>query len=77
MATSNSYTRGLMPAVNDLLAVAVVLSVYVVRFGTVAEGVEPSLALVPLYLTTDLLLPLLGATWLLAMPTVQLWQRLQ
>jgi hypothetical protein len=73
MATSE-HTAGLVPAVNDLLAATVILGVYIVRFGTVDEGVAPGL---PLRVTTDLLLPLLGGVWLLAVPTVQVVQRLR
>jgi hypothetical protein len=46
----------------------------VTRFGTVAEGQSPGLLL---EVTTDLLLPLLGAVWLLVVPMWTLYERSQ
>ena len=50
----------------------VVAFAYVVRFGTLAEGQAAGL---PLRVTTDLLLPLIGAVWLLVVPTYQVYKK--
>lgn len=67
-----TVTPGMLPTINDLAAGLAILLVYVTRFGTVTEGVAA-----PPYLTvtTDLLLPLLGALWLLVVPTYQVIQK--
>ena len=81
MATNNDQqtvaTTGMMPAVNDLIAGAVVLGAYITRYGTIAEGVAGEWWLIPLILTTDLVLPLLGAIWILAVPTWSLYRRIE
>ena len=76
MATSEAHTtRGIMPSVNDLVAGMCVFFAYVTRFGIVESGSEGwHMAL--LVVTTDFLLPLLGACWLLALPTWQLYNRM-
>lgn len=74
MATSESYTAGIMPAVNDLVAIVAVLGAYVTRFGVVAEGVESWWHL-PLFLTTDAVLPLLAGAWFVGVPLYRtVWQ---
>lgn len=60
---------GLVPSTNDLIAAGAVFLAYVIRFGSIAEGVD---ATPWLTLTTDCLIPLLAAVWLLAVPTYQL-----
>lgn len=75
MATTNPHTAGLLPATNDLLAFLVLAGVYLTRIGVVAEGVTPGWWLAPLYLTTDLLLPLLAGLWVLGVPVWQVWTR--
>jgi hypothetical protein len=72
MATSDYTTAGIMPAVNDIVAVLAIAGAYVTRFGTVAEGEPPGILL---EVTTDLLLPLCGAVWLLVVPMWTLWER--
>lgn len=62
---SEMATRGVVPAINDIAAALAVLAVYVVRFGTVAEGGSPGLALT---VTTDFIVPVLAAVWLLVVP---------
>lgn len=76
MVTSE-HTAGMVPAVNDIVAGFAVLGAYVTRYGVVAEGVPTTWWHAPLLVTTDLLLPLLGAVWLLAMPTWALYQRVE
>jgi hypothetical protein len=73
MATTE-HTAGIMPAVNDIVAGVAIAFAYVVRFGTVAEGQAAGL---PLRVTTDLLLPLIGAVWLLVVPTYQVCQKVR
>lgn len=79
MATSERRisTNGFMPAVNDIVAFGAMFGAYVVRFGTVAEGISGEMWLIPLILTTDLVLPILGAIWLLGVPVYQMYRRLQ
>jgi hypothetical protein len=74
MATSEHPTAGLMPATNDLLAFVAVVGAYITRFGVLAEGAMAWWYL-PLVLTTDMLLPLLGGLWLVGVPLWQVWQR--
>lgn len=75
MATSErpGYTAGFMPAVNDLLAVGVVFALYVTRWGLLAEGESAGLFI---QFTADFLVPVLGAVWLLAVPTLSLYERI-
>lgn len=77
MAAVEPHTSGILPATNDLIAGAAVLGAYITRFGALAEGVGPSPWLLPLYLTTDLLLPLLGALWFVAVPMYRVYQNYQ
>lgn len=74
MTMTVEYTRGVVPSVNDIVAGLAVTGAYVTRFGVVAEGVSGPW-LLPLYLTTDVVLPILGAIWLLALPGYALWHR--
>ena len=53
-------TTGVMPSVNDLLAAVVILAVYVIRIGYLAEG---AVAPFELTLITDALLPLFAGAW--------------
>jgi len=75
MATRNHHTAGLLPAVNDIVAILAISGVYLTRFGMLAEGVEPGLVHLPLLLTTDLVLPVAAAAWLLAVPVWQVVTR--
>ena len=75
MTTTETHTEGIAPAVNDLLAGGVVGAAYVTRYAVLAEQVERAWWHLPLFLATDLLIPLLGAVWLLAVPTWMLYQR--
>jgi hypothetical protein len=73
MATTEFIDRkraGILPWVNDLVAVGVLFFVYVVRIGFVEEGVRA-----PWWLsvTTDAVLPVLAAVWLLVVPAYRLW----
>jgi len=71
MATSN-HTQGFLPTVNDTVAILAIMGVYLTRFGVVAEGQSANFLL---QLTTDFLLPLFGAMWLLAVPTYQVYRK--
>lgn len=75
MATSEHTTTGIAPAVNDIIAGLVIVAAYVTRFGVITEGTGAWWH-VPLFVTTDFLLPLLGGVWLLGVPVWQLYQRL-
>jgi len=81
MATNNEQptvtTTGMVPAVNDLIAGIAILGAYVTRYGVIAEGIDGGWWLIPLILTTDLILPILGAIWLLAVPTWSLYRRIE
>ena len=57
---TTEHTAGIMPSVNDLLAAVVILAVYVIRIGYLAEGVGAPFALA---LVTDALLPLFAGAW--------------
>ena len=59
MATTE-HTAGIMPSVNDLLAAVVILAVYLIRIGYLAEGLPTPFALA---LVTDALLPLFAGAW--------------
>ena len=78
MATSETRlsTEGMVPAVNDLVAGLAIIGAYVTRYGVIAEGVAGEWWLLPLILTTDLLLPLLGGIWLLLVPTYSVYRRI-
>jgi hypothetical protein len=67
MATSEAYTAGIIPAVNDLVAIVAVVGAYITRFGVLAEGASAWWHL-PLFLTTDFLLPLLAGVWFVGVP---------
>jgi len=71
---SELHTGGFMPTVNDLVAGVAVIGAYVTRYGVLAEGQTPSLLL---QFSTDLLIPLLGAVWLLAVPVCQVVQKVR
>lgn len=63
MATSQSdmHTGGLLPAINDLVAIAVLLVVYLIRFAALSDQYEVTWYLI---VTTDLVIPLIAAIWL-------------
>jgi hypothetical protein len=80
MATSErvlEHNGGLMPSVNSLAAAGILFLTYVARFGVIYEDIEPDLLYLPLYLTTDLILPVLAAAWLLGVPTAMLVEKIR
>jgi len=74
MTTEHGYTAGLIPAVNDLAAGISICGAYITRFGLLAEGVASTWWHLPLLLTTDLILPVLAAVWLLGVPVWKVWK---
>lgn len=76
MSEQRVSTEGMAPAVNDIVAGLVIIAAYVTRYGVIGEGVAGEWWLLPLILTTDLLLPLLGAIWLLLVPTYSVYRRI-
>lgn len=66
---------GVVPPTNDLVAGLVILGTYITRYGILAEGVEGVWWHVPLILTTDLVIPLAAALWLLVVPVWTVWKR--
>jgi hypothetical protein len=68
MTKQADRTAGVVPAINDVVAGVILVGVYLVRIGYVAEGMTG-----PWYLAvmTDVVVPLLAAVWLLVVPTVR------
>lgn len=79
MATSERRlaTEGLAPASNDIIASVAIVGAYIARFGTIAEGVAGDPWLIPLVVTTDFLLPVLGAVWMLMIPAWSIYRRIE
>ena len=76
MAATNPTTRGVVPAVNDIVAALVILGAYVVRIGMVAEETRWAWWHAGLFTVTDVLLPLLAGVWLLGVPVWSVYCRL-
>lgn len=70
--TAAEHTAGVVPAVNDLLAGLIIVALYVVRVGAVAE---PGGAWLGLRLVADVVVPVLAAVWLLVVPTYRVYRR--
>ena len=75
--SAQAINTGIVPSLNGLVAAAVILGTYVTRYGVVYEGVDAGVWLLPLYLTTDLILPVLAAAWLLGLPTAMLAEKIR
>jgi hypothetical protein len=75
MAATNPTTRGVVPAVNDIVAALVILGAYVVRIGIVAEGTGWAWWHLGLFAVTDVVLPILAGVWLLGVPVYSVWKR--
>lgn len=69
-----SLNSGIAPSLNGIVAGLSLFFVYVIRIGTIEESLDPSLWLLPLILTTDFVVPLLAAIWLLAVPTWRVYE---
>jgi hypothetical protein len=67
------HATGVLPPINDIVAGIAMFFAYVVRFGVITEGVGGWWGL---RVTTDVILPVLGAVWLLVVPTAQVLKRL-
>lgn len=65
-------TQKLVPWINDLLAAVVIVGVYLVRIGHVAENEPASLWL---QLTTDLFLPVIAGVWIFGAALLVVWRR--
>jgi len=61
MATSEHYPDQTLPVINDILASGVLITIYLIRFAALDSQFS-----VPWFLlvTTDVLIPLLAATWI-------------
>jgi len=62
----------LVPWVNDLLAAVVIVGVYLVRIGYVAEQQPASMWL---RLTTDFILPVIAGLWIFGAALLVVWRR--
>ena len=68
------HTAGILPSINDAMAIAVLLATYMVRIAATGPGVDAPWFL---YVTTDMLIPMLAAIWLFAAATYTVVRRLR